>query len=228
MALTDKLIAEKAGLESYLDSARGAKLEQSQIDRLDTLNSLLAGDGGGSGSITSNDSIEYGVGASTAKTQRVAIATNANSVILGTGNNVIGAITNTAFTANAGIDLNTSALALTANQIPAFTNSPTNLGTVNQAVLKASAGAVFKIYCYNKNAATRFFQIHNKATTPVNTEVPVESFPVAANSALIIDSTFWGASGRTCSTGVSWAFSTTEATLTLGTAADVTSSVGYL
>ena len=85
-----------------------------------------------------------------------------------------------------------------------------------------------KIYCYNKNAATRFFQIHNKATDPVNTEVPVESFPVAANSALIIDSTFWGASGRTCSTGVSWAFSTTEATLTLGAAADQTSSVGYL
>jgi hypothetical protein len=111
---------------------------------------------------------------------------------------------------------------------PAFTNSPINLGSANAATLKASAGAVYKVYCYNKNAATRFFQIHNKATTPVNTEVPVESFPVAANSALIIDSTFWGASGRTCSTGVSWAFSTTEATLTLGTAADVTSSVGYL
>jgi hypothetical protein len=228
MALTDKLIAEKAGLESYLDSARGAKLEQSQIDRLDTLNSLLAGDGGGSGSITSNDSIEYGAGASTAKTQRVAIATNANSVVLGTGDNVIGAITNTAFTANAGIDLNTSALALTANQIPAFTNSPTNLGTVNQAVLKASAGAVFKIYCYNKNAATRFFQIHNKATAPVNTDVPVESFPVAANSALLIDIAFWGATGRICSTGVAWAFSSTETTLTLATAANQTSSVGYL
>jgi hypothetical protein len=31
MALTDKLTAEKAGLESYLDSERGARLEQSQI-----------------------------------------------------------------------------------------------------------------------------------------------------------------------------------------------------
>lgn len=131
-------------------------------------------------------------------------------------------------TANAGTNLNTSALAITANQIPAFTNSPINLGSANAATLKASAGAVYKIYCYNKNAATRFFQIHNKATTPVNTEVPVESFPVAANSALIIDIAFFGASGRACSTGVSWAFSTTEATLTLGTAADQTSSVGYL
>ena len=109
-----------------------------------------------------------------------------------------------------------------------FTNSPINLGSANAATLKASAGAVYKVYCYNKNAATRFFQIHNKATAPVNTDVPVEVFPVAANSALLIDIAFWGATGRTCSTGVSWAFSTTEATLTLGTAADVTSSVGYL
>jgi hypothetical protein len=131
-------------------------------------------------------------------------------------------------TANAGTNLNTSALAITANQIPAFTNSPTNLGAANQAVLKPSAGAVYKIYCYNKNAATRFFQIHNKATAPVNADVPVEVFPVAGNSALIIDIAFFGASGRACSTGVAWAFSTTEATLTLGTAADQTSSVGYL
>jgi hypothetical protein len=49
MSLTDKLTAEKAGLESYLDSERGAKLEQSQIDRLDTLNSLLSVNGGGGG-----------------------------------------------------------------------------------------------------------------------------------------------------------------------------------
>jgi hypothetical protein len=163
MALTDKLTAEKAGLESYLDSERGAKLEQSQIDRLDTLNSLLgigSGSGGSSGTT--------------------------------------------------------------------FTNSPTNFGAANQAVLKASAGAVFKIYCYNKSATTRFFQIHNKATAPINTDVPIESFPIASNTALILDSTFWGATGRVCSTGVAWAFSSTETTLTLASAADQTSSVGYL
>ena len=137
-------------------------------------------------------------------------------------------ITNTAFTANAGTNLNTSALALSANQIPAFTNSPINFGAVNQSVLKASAGTVYKVYCYNKNAATRFFQIHNKATAPVNADVPIESFPIAANTALITDSTFWGATGRVCSAGVSWAFSSTESTLTLATASDQSSSVGYL
>ena len=41
MTLTDKLEAEKAGLESYLNSEHGSKLEQNQIDRLLTLNKLL-------------------------------------------------------------------------------------------------------------------------------------------------------------------------------------------
>jgi hypothetical protein len=150
------------------------------------------------------------------------------NVALSTGSNVIGSISNTAFTVNAGTNLNTSALALSANQIPAFTNSPVNFGSANQAVLKASAGTVYRLYCYNKNASTRFFQIHNKATAPVNTDVPVTSFPVASNTALVIDITFWGASGRSCSTGIAWAFSSTEATLTLATAADQTSAVGYL
>ena len=109
-----------------------------------------------------------------------------------------------------------------------FTNSPVNFGAANQGVLKASTGAVFKVYCYNKSSSTRFFQIHNKATAPINTDVPIESFPIAANTALILDSTFWGATGRVCSTGVAWAFSSTEATLTLATAADQSSAVGYL
>jgi hypothetical protein len=230
MSLTDKLTAEKAGLESYLDSERGAKLEQSQIDRLDTLNSLLAGDGGGSGSITSNDSIEYGAGASTAKTQRVAIATNANSVVLGTGDNVIGAITNTAFTANAGINLNTSALALTANQIPAFSLSTINLGAANAATVKASAGAVYSLKVTNKNASVRYFQIINKATTPTNSDsaLIVDAIALPSNATVIIDSSYFGATGLVCATGISWAFSSTDTTTTLATASDVISTVGWL
>ena len=233
--------------------------------------------------IATNTSIEYGAGATTAKTQRVAIASDANSVVfaspqavtgtfwqttqpvsiaslpvLAAGTNAIGSITNTsfgisgtlpafastptinigtapnltitntAFTANAGTNLNTSALAITANQIPAFTNSPLNFGAVNQFVLKASAGAVYKAYCHNKSTSTRFFQLHNKATAPINGDAPVESFPVAPSTAVMIDSAFWGATGRVCSAGVSWAFSSTESTLTLATASDQSSSVGYL
>ena len=160
---------------------------------------------------------------------------SALAAVTGTATIALRAAANTSQISVAGVSTaanqttgNSSLTSLVAATIPAFTNSPINLGSANQAVLKASAGAVYKIYCYNKNAATRFFQIHNKATAPVNADVPVESFPIAANSALLIDIAFFGASGRACSTGVSWAFSTTEATLTLGTAADQTSSVGYL
>ena len=178
--------------------------------------------------IATNTSIEYGAGATTAKTQRVAIASDANSVVFASPQAVTGTFWQTTQPVSAvSLPLPTGA-STSANQIPAFTNQPTNFGAVNQVVVKGSAGVVYKVYCYNKSTSTRFFQIHDKTTPPVNTDVPIESFPIAANSALIIDSTFWGATGRVCSAGVSWAFSTTEATLTLGTAADQTSSVGYL
>ena len=70
--------------------------------------------GGGTFSITANSSVEYGAGATTAKTQRVVIATDANTVI-----------------ANAGTNLNTSALAL---------ESGGNLAGINTK-LPASLGA---------------------------------------------------------------------------------------
>ena len=243
MALTDKLQAEKAGLESYLDSVRGSKLEQNQINRLLTINGLLGigADGESSSDITSNSSIQYGAGVVDAKTQRIVIASNGNSVVFASPQAVTQSgswdVTNISGTVSLPTGASTSALQTTGNTalssidiktIPAFTNSPVNFGVVNQAVLKASTGVVYKLYCYNKSTSVRFFQIHNKAAAPVNNDVPIESFPIAPNNALILDSTFWGASGRVCSVGVSWAFSSTEATLTLATAADQTSSVGYL
>jgi hypothetical protein len=57
MSLTDKLTVEKAGLESYLDSERGAKLEQNQLHRLDTLNSLLGIGSGGVADTTATGTI---------------------------------------------------------------------------------------------------------------------------------------------------------------------------
>ena len=159
---------------------------------------------------------------------------SALAAVTGTATVALRAAANTSQVSVAGVSTaanqNTGNASLTSidTKLPSnFVNSPINFGASNQAVLKASAGAVFKVYCYNKNAATRFFQIHDKATAPINTDIPIESFPIAANTALILDSTFWGATGRVCSAGVAWAFSSTEATLTLATAADQSSSVGY-
>ena len=159
---------------------------------------------------------------------------SALAAVTGTATVALRAAANTSQVSVAGVSTaanqNTGNASLTSidTKLPSnFVNSPINFGASNQAVLKASAGAVFKVYCYNKNAATRFFQIHDKATAPINTDIPIESVPIAANTALILDSTFWGATGRVCSAGVAWAFSSTEATLTLATAADQSSSVGY-
>ena len=77
MSLTDKLTVEKAGLESYLDSERGAKLEQSQIDRLDTLNSLLGIGSGGvadttaTGTITTQNLVPTGAATADRKSTRL-------------------------------------------------------------------------------------------------------------------------------------------------------------
>lgn len=157
---------------------------------------------------------------------------------LATGSNTIGAISNTsfnisgtlpAFSSTPTVNIGTSGTVSTAaNQIPAFINSPMSLGATNQGVLKNSVGKVYKLYCRNKATSTRYFQIHNKATAPVDAEIPILTFPIAADSALLIDSTFFGASGFDCSTGIAWAFSSTENTLTLATAANQISQVGYL
>jgi hypothetical protein len=121
MSLTDKLTAEKAGLESYLDSVRGAKLEQNQINRLLTINGLLGigADGESSSDITSNSSIQYGAGVVDAKTQRIVIASNGNSVVFASPQAVTQSgswdVTNISGTVSLPTGASTSALQTTGN-----------------------------------------------------------------------------------------------------------------
>ncbi|MGE0126680.1 MAG: hypothetical protein AB7U82_01150 [Blastocatellales bacterium] len=84
---------------------------------------------------------------------------------------------------------------------------------------KAAAGNVFGFYVTNDNAAVRYFQIHNKASAPAATEVPVLSFKIPAGTAnnpgeLKIGRDILGEAGHYLSTGVSWAISTTYGTFT--------------
>jgi hypothetical protein len=140
--------------------------------------------------------------------------------------------TNTSITYGAGaVDEKTQRVAIATGQlIPAFTLSPINLGVANAATEKASAGAVYNLKVTNKNASIRYFQIVNKATTPTNSDsaLIVDVIAIPANSIVIIDSSYFGATGLVCSTGVSWAFSSTDTTITLATASDVISTVGYV
>jgi hypothetical protein len=104
-------------------------------------------------------------------------------------------------------------------------------GTVTKANLKTSAGRVAGIKVTNANAAVRYFQIHNKLTAPVATDVPAIWFllpagTAAAPSVITVDGNFLGEAGRLMGTGLGWAISTTPTTFTdSATAAEHTTTV---
>lgn len=90
---------------------------------------------------------------------------------------------------------------------------------VTKANIKASLGNVLSIYITNDNAAVRYFQLHNKATAPAATDVPIYSFKVPAGTAnnpgtLVLDNTFFTQAGAHFATGIGWAISTTYGTFT--------------
>jgi hypothetical protein len=125
-------------------------------------------------------------------------------------------------TLSGGEDLTNNVLGTMIKPQAISTYSPslyTELTQVTKANVKASAGNVFSIYITNTNAAVRYFQLHNKATAPAATEVPIYSFPVPAGTAtvpavLVLDDSFFLKAGHNFATGIGWAISTTYATFT--------------
>lgn len=122
----------------------------------------------------------------------------------------------------AGEDLTNQVLGTQRKPIASSTYSGTvytALTQVTKANVKASTGNVFSIYITNDNAAVRYFQLHNKATAPAATEVPLFSFKVPAGTAnnpgvLELGTEFFGDGGYNFATGIGWAISTTMATFT--------------
>lgn len=87
-----------------------------------------------------------------------------------------------------------------------------NFGTTFEANVKATPGNVYSLYCHNLNGSTRYIQLHNSTTDVVMGATPFYSFLVAGNGTTLVDSAFFGPNGINFSSGISWAFSTTEAT----------------
>ncbi len=78
-------------------------------------------------------------------------------------------------------------------------------------IVKASAGTLygFQGYC----DAAGFVQVHNKATAPTSSNVPVIVIPIAAGAPFSLD---LGLRGRSFSTGIVFGFSSTGPTFTDG------------
>lgn len=111
---------------------------------------------------------------------------------------------------NTGADVTNGVQPMAQKKIAASTYAPTlfqNLAANVTLNVKASAGNVFSLTCYNGNAAARYIQLHNTATTPAGSAVPVFSFVVPPASQIIIGTDFFTNEGAHFSAGIAFAFS---------------------
>jgi len=102
-----------------------------------------------------------------------------------------------------------------------------NWGANTTLNVKATTGNVYSLYAYNTNAAARFEQLHNTATTPSASAVPVFSFLVGISLDKLIGSDFFGPNGYNFSTGIAFAHSSAFGIYTAGTAADGNRTIQY-
>jgi len=91
-------------------------------------------------------------------------------------------------------------------------------------VVSAKLGRLYKCSVVN-SAATRYFvQFHDKATAPVNADVPIWEVSILASSGVVED---WGLNGLYFANGISIAISSTKGALTLAVATDCTAYALY-
>ena len=105
----------------------------------------------------------------------------------------------------------------------------TSAATTNATSVKASAGQVYAIQCFNVNAAVRYLKLYNKASAPtVGTDTPVKTLAIPGNTAGAGFVASWPC-GLAFGTGIAFAL-TTEATDagTTGVAAnEITVNIDY-
>ncbi len=93
----------------------------------------------------------------------------------------------------------------------ALSNSTTTALDNDGPVVKGSAGTLYGFQGYCDSAG--FVQVHNKASAPTSSNVPIIVIPVASGAAFSLD---FGMRGRSFSTGIAFGFSSTGPTYTDG------------
>jgi hypothetical protein len=91
-------------------------------------------------------------------------------------------------------------------------------------VIKASQGKLYKIAAVNNAATPYILMVFDKATAPVNNDVPIWRRRLPASGEIEVDFGLFGIGGTA---GLSWAISSTVARLTLAVSADVSVSAIY-
>jgi hypothetical protein len=97
-------------------------------------------------------------------------------------------------------------------------SSGTAAGTLGLSI-SAKPGRCYRAYAANTAATAYFLQIFDKATAPVNGDVPIEEKRLPASTECEIDMT--NVNGVVCALGIGLAISSTAGTLTLAVAADL-------
>lgn len=136
-----------------------------------------------------------------------------------------------------GEDLTNNVLGVISKPIAAITYS---LSTDNPAIpvtkknSKTGIGNVYGFVVSNFNSTVRYFQLHNKASTPAGGDTASLSLPIPALSGstignFVVTKEVLGEGGHYLSAGVSWAVSTTHGTFTdSATASDHIVLVKYI
>lgn len=93
---------------------------------------------------------------------------------------------------------------------------------------------VFALTVDNRNAATRYLQLHNTATIPADQAVPLITIPVFGTTCQVLGNDFFGPGGllvggnpdsASPAVGLAFAFSTTPHTYTAGTGSEQTTQI---
>lgn len=103
---------------------------------------------------------------------------------------------------------------VTANPPSAATRAA-NTAYAASKVLKASAGTLLAVFGYNSKSSDQFIQLHDAASLPANTAVPVAVIVARANDNFYIEVPI---GGIPFSTGIVVCNSSTGPTLTVGSA----------